>query len=145
MQQSRKRLIAKEILILFSGLFIIALIWVCFWGINVFNSQSLIRTQNQIDAKNQKIDSLHSTFPKEDSFQDLITGEVPVEFLIEENEPSKEISIQDYNISELYKLLSALKFPFDRFNINSDFSTFREEILNELHKNSNNQIKLNSI
>lgn len=84
MKQTTKRKIAREIVILFSCGVIIGVTFTVFWAINKIYKNKTEQLQIEISNLTHDIDSIQSTFPKLKSFQDIITGEVPVDFLIED-------------------------------------------------------------
>lgn len=142
MRQTIKRKIAKEIIIFFTSVLIVGLIWTFFWGINQFNIHKSTSLQTQITTLKHDIDSIRDTYSKVKSFADLITGKVPVEYLIavpawEETLPIGQDQFtpkeqRACNIRQLYKLLTTSKFKFSDDSLIPDFLSFQRDIENEL-------------
>jgi len=157
MQQSTKRKIAKEIIIFFCSVTLIGLVWAIFWSINNFNVSKTENLQKQIVFSNHDIDSIQSTFPKLKTFQDLITGKVPVEYLIEQKwekyrvpsldelEGTEQEKERIKNISRLYSLLRTSKYKFSDDSVIPDFPQFKDDIVEEFESDSKGQQTLNNI
>lgn len=140
MKQTTKRKIAKEIVILFSCAVLTGLTWTIFWTINKVHKSKLEQLKIEISNLTHDIDSIQTTFPKLKSFQDLITGKVPVEYLIEDKfipTPEEVLGTEQEkeratNIRKLYKLLKASKYPFSDDSFIPDFHYFKDDIEKEL-------------
>ena len=105
-----KRSIAIEVLILFSAVLLILLGYPVLWAINKFNLVKVENLQNQIKIRTHELDSIKVTFPKLLTFDEIIIGEVPIEYLISTSDA--EIENSEKNIRQLYKLLSAFGYKF---------------------------------
>jgi hypothetical protein len=141
MKQTTKKTLAREIVILFSCSILIGLAWTIFWTVNKFHRSNVEQLQIEIYNLTNDIDSIQTTFPKIKSFQDLISGKVPVEYLIEERfipTPEEVLGTEQEkeratNIRQLYKFLKASKYPFSDNSYISDFHCFKDEIDKELN------------
>lgn len=61
MQQKIKRKIAKEILILFTAIFLIGLVWLLIWTFNNFNNRKYESLQAEINELTLNIDSIQNS------------------------------------------------------------------------------------
>lgn len=153
MKQSTKRKIAKEVIIFFCSATLIGLVWTIFWLISNYNIRKTENIQKQIVSCNHSVDSIKSTFPRLKTFHDLITGKVPVKYLIEEKyiPTIDEIRGTEHeqerakNIRQLYKLLKTSKFKFSVDSYIPDFPTFKDDIIKELESDSSSKKYLNKI
>lgn len=152
MKQTTKRKIAREIVILFSCAVIIGLAWTAFWAINKTHKNKAEQLQIQISNLTHEIDSIQSTFPKLKSFEEIVTGAVPVDYLIvhkfiptpEEVLGTEQEIERARNIRQLHKLLTTSKFSFSNNTFISDFPYFKKSIENELESDTT-QEQLNKI
>lgn len=134
MKKSVKRILAKEIIIFFSITFLIVLISTCFLLINEYNIRKTENLKNQIVKSDSNIDSIQSTFPKIKSFEEVIIGKVPVEYLIEEDWEKYRVCSEESN-EELIKILGYPdNKPLSINKIDSEREKNRVTNLHQLHR-----------
>ena len=120
MELTSKQKIAKEIIIFFISIAIIVLTWVTFWGVNKLNINKVEKLQNEFKILTHNLDSIQSTFPKVQTFDEMLKGQVPVEYLIKDNfyihiaDYAKEKQLDEItttNLRQLYKFLTLTGYP----------------------------------
>lgn len=152
MQQSTKRKIAREIVILFSSILVIGMIWAFFWLVNNVNIKKTESLQQEIEILNNDIDSIKLSFPKAKTFEGLFLGKVPDEFyektgdfddlgvpirrlkqsadlpsLAEINEENEFRKTRTINFRKLFEILEKSRYPFSVSPINKfDMPIFQD-------------------
>lgn len=168
MQQLTKRKIAKEIIIFFSSIILIGLVWTTFWVVNYTNINKSENINKQIDLATNNIDSIQSFFFKLITFRTLISGNVPAEILNILPPPpdgfplppppdgfrppppdgflGAEQQQQHYeNLRQLFSVLIKAKYQFLEDSLSIDFTIFKWEIISELTMDSSKQHSLINI
>lgn len=120
MKLTSKQKIAKEIIVFFISIVIIGLTWIVFYGINKLNINKVEKLHTEITILTHNLDSIQSTFPRVQTFDEMISGKIPVEYLIKDK---FDIYIVDYakekqldeitttNLRQLYRFLSLAGYP----------------------------------
>lgn len=157
MQQTIKRTIAKEIIILFSCIILIGLTWTIFLGANNYNIQKAESLSKEIFFLNQNIDSIQNTFAKAKIFEDFIDKDIRDKYLKEKLDYSDIINLSNetqqtistYNIEQTIALLHKMNYPTPiRYMTKGGlpvFKNIKEEILLELGKEINQMSELKKI
>ncbi len=157
MRHSIKLRIAKEIIILFSSLLVIGLVWLITLTINHININRIDSLKIEIEFFNKTIDSIQSTFPKVKTLDKLFLGNVPKDFYVETGDKDEfgipirrlikhdeleiwgdsfEEDTQTNNLRLLYHILEKTNYPFDvspfsKYDLPM-FKDFRSDIKKEL-------------
>ncbi|MFP5082174.1 hypothetical protein [Pedobacter sp. JCM 36344] len=162
MQQSLKRKIALEIVILFSAITLVCISYAVSWYIYKSNIRKTANIQNQISALTIDIDSLKSLFPKTKTFDELFINNLPDRFYVKTGEfdefgipirklkrydslnildDNDENSASKNNIKKLYAILIDSKYEFaifGEFGGRPIYKNFERDILNEIQNNDSN-------
>lgn len=157
MRHSVKLRIAKEIIILFSSLLLIGVVWLLTLAINHININRIASLKIEIELFNKTIDSIQSTFPKVQTLDRLFLSNVPKDFYIETGDKDEfgipikrlvkydelkilgdsfEEDIQTTNLRVLYHILEKSDYPFEVSPFNKYdlpmFKDFQDNIKKEL-------------
>ncbi len=143
MKQVIKRIIAKEIIILFSSIVFIGLVWSILWLKNNYSINHLKKLKWETNLVTHKIDSLQATFSKKRSLEKiLIPQNLPttvsnalnlyIELMKVAGKPEYEPNI---NIRMLYIVLKNSKYPFKL----SPYSKYDIPTYNDFYKHVSNE------
>lgn len=163
MQQSTKRKLAKEILIFFSSIILIGLTWSIFWLKNNFKINRTEDLKKEIIKTNTEIDSIQTTFPKENTFEAMLLKinipkgyfdnvRPPLIILPESTDPHRESEFSqttNINIEKLYILLNELNYHIEIVDQTANglpiFKNIKNEIKLEFKKDWNQKTELKKI
>ena len=75
MTKKIKRKIAKEVIIFFTSVFVVVLIYVIFWLVNFGREKNGSRSKEKIVSLNHEIDSIKFQFPKTKTLSEILCND----------------------------------------------------------------------
>jgi hypothetical protein len=97
MKHTNKRILAREILILFSCVISILLVWTIMWTINKININKSETIHNQINSITKKMDSINDQISI-DSFEEIFEGKIPKKISEENKKDPLHLNFNDFAI-----------------------------------------------